>query len=250
LWYALPLLTFGILGLLLPLALPLRLLAAQAVGLAFLLPWFDHYYRRRQTHAAREALLNALRSPIPHIATAAVHEAQQKGWFTDGTLRGLDFRQAQWAGSDLSHADLRGANLTNADLHGTIFHHARLEQIILTGANLATTDFAGATLADAQLNEISAKAANFRYTNCQGANLHGAKLQRADLAYANLSHSTLCQANLKQATLVGVQLAEARFDALTRWPKHFYPEVAGAKRSGEPPLPIEKLAEHREGPLR
>jgi hypothetical protein len=238
---ALPLLLCGILGLLLPLALPLRLLAAQAVTLAILLPWFDHYYKQRQSHTAREALFNALRSPLPYIAASAISEAKQKGWFNDGTLRGQDFRHAQWAGNDLSHADLRGANLSGADLHGAIFHHAMLEQVILTGANLATADFAGATLIGAQLNAISGKAAIFRYANCRSANLDGAKLQRADLAYANLNQSTLSHANLKQAALVGVQLDEARYDSFTKWPKHFYPEVAGAKATDQPSLPIENL---------
>lgn len=248
--FALPLGLLGLLGLLLPLALPWRLIAAQAVGLAFLLPWFDNYFTRRQSHAAMEALLSALRSPLPHIATAAVAEAQQRGWFTNGTLRGLDFRHAQWAGSDLSHADLRRVNLAGADLHGALFHHAQLERVILTGANLATADFAGASLVEAQLNQISAKAATFRSANCLGVNLDGAKLQRADFAYANLSHSALCQTNFKQAALVGVQLTGARFDALTRWPKHFYPELSGAKRIEALSLPSGKLAEHSEGHLR
>jgi uncharacterized protein YjbI with pentapeptide repeats len=225
-------------------------LAAQAIACAFLLPWFDHYYKQRQSLATQEALLTDLRSPLAQVAAAAVSEAKLKGWFSNGMLRGLDFRQAQWAGSDLSHADLRGVNLSGADLHGTIFHHALLEQAILTSANIATADFAGATLTNAQLNDVSAKATNFRYANCRGANLHGAKLQRADLAYANLSHSTLCHANLKQTALAGIQLADARYDSLTRWPKQFNPEVAGAKRFGEASFAIEnsagKLAEHRE----
>ena len=120
---------------------------------------------------------------------------------------------------------------------------------------LATADLTGATLVGAQRVATQAKLANFHRTICQSASPDGAKLHKANHTYANLSNSTLCQANLKQAMMAGIESNDARFDTASKWPKHFYPRLAGAIQSGPPPSLAQSvlppiLPEHRDAELR
>lgn len=103
-----------------------------------------------------EEILNQLHTTGKRAALQAVKELRDKGWLTDGSLRGVA----------LCKACLQGANLEDADLCCVGLHQANLEWANLSNANL--------------------QAAKLSLCNLSGSNMENAKLDNADFYKANL----------------------------------------------------------------
>lgn len=134
--------------------------------------------------------------------------------FTDAILTRANFHR-----SDLYDARLQGANLRHADLEGADLCQAHLDRSKDSGK--------GTNLAGADLSRASLYNAHFD----SGTNLSGAKLYAADLG--GLEKRNLHKANLKGA----------RYDDLTRWPKHLDQEEerADLKLDEKDPVREEKI---------
>lgn len=162
-------------------------------------------------------------------------------------LARVNLEEAPLAETDLEAVRLDHANLRRADLSFARLGTASLSGAELAGAFLAGVDLGGADLSHATLDGARAnEAADFSEANLRNASLDGAWLRTARLdravmtgatfAGADLFHATLRGADLGGADLSGARhlsaadLAEARWDARTRWPKGFDPATVGARR--------------------
>lgn len=112
-------------------------------------------------------------------ALRAVEKLRERGWLTDGTLKGVS----------LAGANLEGANLDAQDQDVDDERH--LEAVDLTGVNLR----------DANLSKAVLRGAFLRDADLAGADMRGADLQRADLRQADLRGAILNEADLQMASL-------------------------------------------------
>jgi uncharacterized protein YjbI with pentapeptide repeats len=153
---------------------------------------------------SKQKLIDQMASGDNTLALQAVKELRAKGWFRDGSLRGVHLRRANLQGAALAKADLeravlREANLTKAylgetnlrvaDLQGAILCEANMRNVILTQANLTGADLRRAYVPDADLSQVNLSDSNLRDANLWQAKLHGANLHKADMRGA-LLHGT------------------------------------------------------------
>lgn len=124
-----------------------------------------------------------------------------------------NFRTRNLSLIHLQHVDLSSAN----------FHDADFNQARLTGVNFQKSDLGGANFGRANLQRV-----NLRDTNLVGATFTNADLAQADLRGANLSFASLKNANLRGVNLCGADLTGAKVSdeqlamARTNW-KTIYP---------------------------
>ena len=182
--------------------------AIGAVATYFLFAWL---IGRRETKAA---LIAQMCSSVRERAIAAVEELRQRGWLSNGSLRGAILDHANLPGAYLSRANLQGAHLARADLRRADFLFANLQEARLFYAKLQ-----GACLS------ANLQGACLRLANLQGADLGGGRLQGAKLPDANLQGANLTRANLKGADLFSANLQGAEFKHATlpdgtRWTPH------------------------------
>jgi hypothetical protein len=150
---------------------------------------------------SKEQLIAQMGSSDNTLALQAIKQLRAKGWFRDGSLRGVQLRQANLQGAALAKADLerailQEANLTKAylgetilrvaNLQGAILCDANMRNVILTQANLVGADMRRAYIPDSDLRAANLSQTNLRGTNLWQAKLDGANLQGADMRDANL----------------------------------------------------------------
>jgi Pentapeptide repeats (8 copies) len=121
---------------------------------------------RRTIQERKEELILQMGSPDNSFAIEAVRILRQKGWLTDGSLKG----------SYLWDANLRDANLDRADLR----------YVTLINANLQSANLGGANLQGVRLTKANLKGAWVGYTNLREAELMSADFSNTYLRYANL----------------------------------------------------------------
>ncbi|MEP7284384.1 MAG: toll/interleukin-1 receptor domain-containing protein [Chloroflexota bacterium] len=153
----------------------------------------------------KQALIAQMGSHDNKTALQAVKTLRERGWLTDGTLRG----------ADLSQADLWGADLSQADLSRADFRKANLSGAWLIRADLWDADLSGADLWDADLSRADFRKANLRQAYLSQAylsqaNLSQADLRGADLSGADLSQTNLIRTNFGEAFLMGTNFEQAR----------------------------------------
>jgi hypothetical protein len=171
--------------------------------------------------------LHRLRSCSRAEMHRLVETARQKGWLTDGTLRGadlngIDLQGADLRNADLSHSILDEAKLMQADLRGARLRQASMTKVKLDLANLDEADLTEAKLEyaifiDASLVRTRFTRANLyrvwidgpiaRFADLQGANLTSAQLNQIDFTSANFQN-----ANLHGVRFFGVMLNDAVVD--------------------------------------
>ncbi len=177
-----------------------------------------------------ERLTQIIREGTHDEALAAVHELREKGWLTDGSLKGADMRGAFLMEADLTEAELREADLSGAYLSNSILRNATLigaklrgtslykasiqwadlsetdlQKAVLNSAILLKANLHGARLIGADLSE-----AKLFKVNLSGASLHGASLSLAGLGEANMQKAILSETDLTEATLQGADLRGAK----------------------------------------
>ena len=151
---------------------------------------------------SKRKLIDQMGSGDNTLALQAVKELRAKGWFKDGSLRGIHLRRANLQGAALAKADLESAvlqeanltkaylgetNLRVADLQGAILCEANMRNVILTQANLTGADLRRAYVPDADLSLVNLSDSNLRDANLWQAKLHGANLYKADMRGALLN---------------------------------------------------------------
>ncbi len=177
------------------------------IGAVLTVGILDRQAEHRAVRQRKEELILQMGSPDNGFAVEAVRLLRQKGWLTDGSLKGAFFWGANLYGATLVGANLHGANLHGANLVGAKLHSANLQ-----GTRLPASNLQGANLQNAKLI-----GSNFSDSNLQGAYLMGANLHGAYLADANLQGAYLMGANLQDATLQG-----AKFNKSTWLPDNTY----------------------------
>jgi uncharacterized protein YjbI with pentapeptide repeats len=146
----------------------------------------------------------------------------------------LDWAQMQHA--NMNHAIGYGISIQNAHLENTQLKGAIL-QGRLCGSFFINADLEGAFMFDANLG-----GAQLAESNLKDAVLRHADLERADLRSANLTNAKLYHASLKGADLRGANmegaehldsanLAGAKVNDTTTWPRGFNWQAAGAIRT-------------------
>ncbi len=135
-----------------------------------------------------------------------VKEKNRRDGEVTHSLRGRDFRFANFDRADLQQVDfddaiLSDARLDEANLTGARFRRARLQGANLVGAELQGADLRGAELQGANLWRARLQGANLRGGKLQGVNLGRAKLQGANLRQAELQDANLLEARLQVADL-------------------------------------------------
>ena len=169
--------------------------------------------------------------------------------FSLAELGGAQLSRAQLPQANFFLADLHGAHLWRADVHDATFLLADLTEANLTEANLTHADLSQANaraavlenatlinaklvcakLYDAELPGADLTHANLGSAQLRGADLRGARLTDADVGdasfeAANLEGADLRGVDLSKATgLTAAQLARARTDQRTRFPKGLRP---------------------------
>jgi len=144
------------------------------------------------------AAIQALRSNNTENIHAALETLRQYDWLYDGTLQGVDLRNALLPDANFFMADLRGAHCDNADLSRANFFKADVES-----ADFVQTNLQAASIGDANLRNV---------------NFYKANLTRANLVNSDLRDSNLRGANLTGAIIDNVLLFGAYFDHETILP--------------------------------
>ena len=149
-------------------------------------------------------VINDMRSQDNATALRAVEIMRERGWLTDGTLKGADLQGANLEGAALEAIDMPdevrdGRHLLAVDLTGTNLRDAHLARANLQRAFMREADLAGADL----------RAADLQRADLRGADLRGAILQKADLQIANLAEAYLEGAFMEGAFLAGANLRRA-----------------------------------------
>jgi uncharacterized protein YjbI with pentapeptide repeats len=85
-------------------------------------------------------------------------------------------------------------------------------------------DFRNRVLTGQKFHDLDLRGTDFSGANLRGAELQGANLERAKFQGAFLGGADFTDCRLKRADFKG-----AWYDANTRWPSGFDPDVAGAK---------------------
>lgn len=210
--------------------------------LAFTAAWVDHEAAARSARESREAEARSDRESLALTLSSGRD-------FVGIDLHGRDLSRFYVGGKNFSNADLRGVRLEGAVLRGTTLQGAELRRARLSGADLRDavvsgrdTDLREADLSRAILVGAELGGTKLVDANLAGANLEGARLAGADLRGADLRRAILVGADLRLALLVGADLrgavlsadlrdarldgaalADARWDATTRWPPGFDP---------------------------
>lgn len=158
----------------------------------------------------RADLVNQLRSSLNSEAVNAALTLRERGWLTDGLLKGAFLSGANLQRGDLSGGDLTGAKLVGATLKAAALRDAELgtaqfDDADLTGAALDRARLNGASLRRARLGGASLRladlsGADLRLTACTGTDFHGARLNGADCTDADWQHATLADAQFDSAT--------------------------------------------------
>ncbi|MEL6151164.1 MAG: pentapeptide repeat-containing protein, partial [Chloroflexota bacterium] len=115
-------------------------LVPETFGIIFTVFIIDRLYRNRETARQREEILKRvireMRSPSAEEGARAADEARERGFLTDGSLRGANLRGAQLRKANLRGANLAGADLTEAVLAGAMLRGANLHSATLVHADL------------------------------------------------------------------------------------------------------------------
>lgn len=163
-------------GFLEPEGSPLNSISPELIGIVLTAVVVDYVNQRRQAAERKHVLIAQLASSQRDVTEGALIELRQRGWLSDGSLKGVD----------LSAADLSGARLHFADLGGSVLREVSLGGAILLGTNLSK----------ARLWGVNAEGAALWGTNLEGSDLWAANLSNASLHDANLSEASLRRANL------------------------------------------------------
>jgi hypothetical protein len=178
-------------------------LGIEFVSIAITVLVVDRLNQRQSTIERRTDLILQMGSPDNAFAIEAVRLLRQKGWLTDGSLRGANLAKANLAHADLSNADLRGVNLVEAHLEEALLNNADLRE---------------ASLGFAQLQDANLSHANLEHTRLGGANLAGANLSHTNLAHGEAFSANLHGAHMHNANLQETRLRGAAFNEKTVLP--------------------------------
>ncbi|MBL8161318.1 MAG: pentapeptide repeat-containing protein [Anaerolineae bacterium] len=182
------------------------------IGAVLTVGILDRQAEHRAERQRKEELILQMGSPDNGFAVEAVRLLRQKGWLTDGSLKGANLEKA-----DLHDADLREANLQDANLWYANLQSAKLESANLRGAGLVAANLQSAMLLGTNLQGTGLVAANL-----QAALLLLADLQSADLRDVNLQAANLWGANLQRTNLWDANLQGTRFNESTYLPDGTY----------------------------
>lgn len=116
------------------------------------------------------------------------------------TLNAADLHEADLSGANLGWANLVDTQCQAADFSDTTMMGTRFDNANLQRANLSRAILNGASLENAQLQGANLRAADLNWANLRGANLSGADLSGAQLGWADLRG-----ANLKDALLTNTR---------------------------------------------
>ena len=125
-------------------------------------------------------------------------------------LIGASFRTAQLQGANLNQAQLEGADLSDAQMQGANLNQAQLQGADLSEAQMQGADLVGSGLQGADLSKVSLRGAAFSGTELQGADLSYAELKGAILIGSSLGGADLTGADLKVAILYEVAIWNTR----------------------------------------
>jgi uncharacterized protein YjbI with pentapeptide repeats len=179
-------------------------------------------------------LIRRLRSADLEEAQAALTEAREGGYLSDGTLRvdltGIRLPGGDFSGADLARARLTMADLSRADLTGASLHYAVCDMVTLTGADLSgadlrradfsIADLTGALISDAQFSRAGKL---WRATMPDGSpydgryNLDGDLREVVELKTVNIDHPATMAEHYGvslDAYLAGQEWAEVHLAAL------------------------------------
>lgn len=202
------------------LARTLITLGPELAGIVIGVVTIDYLNERRQDAQLLKQLVIQMQSSHNDVADTAIRTLKAYEWLMDGSLKGINLREANLVGADLKGAVLEGSDLYKANLENAALVSANLKNTFLVKANfknarLLYANLKGARLMNADLREADLRSAileeaNMREVileraklsgNLKRAKLGGAKLQRADLSNAKLQHAYLRHANLAGANM-------------------------------------------------
>lgn len=187
--------------------------SVELISVSFAVLVIDYANRRRAASELKQSIIRQMASRSNDFALDAARVVVDRGWHTDGSLKGAKFPVANLAGAHLERANLQGANLWRANLQGADLLSANLQSADLWSANFQGVDLWRADLRGAHMERADLQRANLERVYLQGADLLAADLRGADLRRANLQ---------------GAILDAARYNSATRWPEGFDPVAAGA----------------------
>jgi uncharacterized protein YjbI with pentapeptide repeats len=149
------------------------------------------------TPAERDALLAPMRSKKREDSLRTLEAIRDRGWLTDGTLRGASLFGAKW-----QHADLRNADLRECTLSG----------VVLQGADLSSADFSGAEMIDSDLRGVRAHGAKFAGVDAIACKTSMGDFTDADFSGATFGNATFSFTRLHHTRLDDVDFNNAIFD--------------------------------------
>ena len=129
--------------------------------------------------------------------------------FRSAILPGADLSGANMHGADFRDADMRRINLTAARLVGANLRNANLGYVGLVGQNLWKGALFPSRLHGIQLEGSDLRDADLGGADMRGASLGGARLEKSDLGGANLSGADLRASRLRGAVLGGADLSNS-----------------------------------------
>lgn len=148
----------------------------------------------------RKRIIQQMRSQVNDAALEAIRIARDRGWLTNGKLRGVDLNRANLVRALLEGANLRDTRLYEADLSDAKMRNANLERATLDAVNLRGADLSNA---------------NMRQASLRNADLSGANLYKANLLGTNMTGAILRDSSLKEAVFNDSTIWPAGFDAMS-----------------------------------
>jgi hypothetical protein len=166
--------------------------SAEFISIAITILLINFLYEQKEQQHNKKRLLRELGSTDKAFTSRALKELKEKGWHTDGTLRGVDLANANLTALDLSGADLTDANLENAEMSYVVLRNAKLN--------------------GAKLNKAKLLSANLENCSLKGTQLQMCNLYKAILSKSNLINSDLTSANLEFCELIDVEISASMLE--------------------------------------
>lgn len=153
--------------------------------------------------AARDALLQQMRSKKRAESLQALEAIKARGWLTDGTLRGAQLYGAKW-----QHTDLRNADLAGCTLSGVVLQGADISGADFSGADMIDSDLRGVRAHGTKLSAVDAIACKTTLADFTDADFTGATFGNATFSFTRLHHTKLTDTDFNNAIFDNTILAD------------------------------------------
>lgn len=183
--------------------------SAELASIAITVLIIDKLIELRDSEKELMRLKRLMTSRQNFVSTAAVGLMRARGWLFDGSLQGIDLRNANIAGAAMYDSDMSYALLSGADAQGVDLTRAILRGAVCNDANFDEAKLYNVALQDAELNRASFREAWLNGAKMENSRLVGADFDGARLYTCKFHNACLRGTRFRNAHLNGVEFNDA-----------------------------------------